>query len=201
MKIGLLGGTFDPVHLGHLIVAEEVRVGLGLDKMLFIPAGMPWLKEGREIAAGDHRLAMVRLAIEENPYFEVSTTELERPGASFSVDTVEAMAGDLGPEGALFFAAGPDALNDLPRWKDPARLISRCRIVAVSRPGFPALDLRLLEAALPGISTRIDTVEVSQIGISSTSIRERVRRDLSIRYLVPPKVERYIEEHGLYSSE
>ena len=195
METGLLGGTFDPIHLGHLIIAEAVRAQLGLDRVIFIPAGEPWLKADRGITAGEHRLAMVRLAIEEAPFFEVSTIEVDKPGPSYSVDTVS----DLRDRGKLYFIVGPDALADIPRWKEPARLVELCQLIAVGRPDSYEADLRALEAAVPGISKRIMFADVPQIGISSTQIREKVRAGHSIRYLVPPAVEDYIHEHRLYS--
>ncbi len=198
MEIGLLGGTFDPVHLGHLIIAEEVRCKLGLAKIVFIPAGQPWLKVDRMITHGEHRLAMVRLAIGSNPYFEVSLAELERSGPSYSVDTVSALRKEHGPDVGLYFIVGPDALSDLHRWREPARLAELCWLVAVGRPNSVKADLRELEVAIPAIRSRIRCVAVPEIGISSTEIRERVRAGLSIRYLVPPEVERYIYEHQLY---
>ncbi|MBT9149271.1 MAG: nicotinate-nucleotide adenylyltransferase [Dehalococcoidia bacterium] len=198
MEIGLLGGTFDPVHLGHLIIAEEVRCKLGLSKVVFIPAGQPWLKVDRVITRGEHRLAMVRLAIASNPFFEVSLAELERSGPSYSVDTVSALRDEYGPEVGLYFIVGPDALVELHRWKEPARLAGLCQLIVVGRPSSREEDLSALHAALPGISSRIRCVDVPQIGISSTEIRQRVRAGASIRYLVPPGVERYIYEQELY---
>ncbi len=198
MEIGLLGGTFDPIHLGHLIIAEAVRIQLGLSKVIFIPAGQPWLKADREITLAEHRLAMVKLGIGSNPHFEVATAEIERPGPSYSVDTISDLRSELGPEVGLYFIVGPDALAEVPQWKEPARLVDLCQLVAVGRPNAPKADLEALESAVPGISPRIRFIDVPQIGISSTRIRERARAGLSIRYLVPSGVERYIHEHGLY---
>ncbi len=199
MKIGLFGGTFDPIHRGHLVVAEDARVKLGLDKMVFIPAGHPWLKSDRVIAAGDHRLEMVRLAVSSNPYFEVSALEIERDGPSYSVDTVEAMAGNLELEGEFYFVVGPDALSGLPRWKDPARLASLCQIVVVGRPNVERIDLKALESAVPRISASIRTVDVTQLDISSTKVRELVKMGQSVHGLIPSAVENYIHEYALYT--
>jgi len=199
MEIGLLGGTFDPIHLGHLIIAEGVRQKLGLGKVIFIPAGHPWLKADRQITAAKHRLAMLKLAIESNQYFEVSTAEIDRLGPSYTVDTVEAMRNEMGPQNTMYFIVGPDALADLPRWKDPARVATLCQIVGVNRPDVPNIDLAALEAVSPEISSCAKFVDVPQIGISSTAIRESVRAGLSICYMVPAEVERYIHEHQLYS--
>jgi nicotinate-nucleotide adenylyltransferase len=142
---------------------------------------------------------MVRLATGSNPYFEVSLIEMERSGPSYSVDTVSALRKELGPGAGLYFIIGPDALSELHRWREPARLAGLCWLVAVGRPNSVKADLRELEVAIPAIRSRISRIDVPEIGISSTEIRERVRVGASIRYLVPPEVERYIYEQGLYS--
>ncbi|MBM3156742.1 MAG: nicotinate-nucleotide adenylyltransferase [Chloroflexi bacterium] len=199
-KIGVLGGTFDPVHLGHLIVAADVRAKLGLSRVLFVPAGKPWLKlkEEKKITAAEHRLAMVRLAIKGNPYFKVSTMEIDRPGSSYSIDTVSELKSKLGPKAEIYFIVGPDALAELPQWKEPARLIEACQLVAIGRPGYRKVNLRALERSVPGAAQRIVLLDVPQIDISSTEIRKRVAQGQSIRRLVPEAVEKYIEKHKLY---
>lgn len=199
MNIGLLGGTFDPVHVGHLIIAEEVRLKLALDEVLFIPTGQPWLKSERSVASGEHRLEMLKLAISSNPHFKVSTIELERPGPSYSVDTASALKDELGAEVELYFIVGFDALAELPIWKELSRLLDLCQVVGVRRPGYAELDWRSLEQAIPGVSSRVIVVDVPQIDISSTQIRERVAKGLSIRYLVPEAVEGYISKNRLYT--
>ena len=199
MKIGVLGGTFDPVHVGHLTIAEEIRVRLGLSQVIFVPAGLPWMKTDHEIASRVHRLEMVRLAIASNPCFEVLATEIEEPGPSYSVDTIEKLAEQLGPVTTLFFIVGPDALATISCWKDPSRLVRLCQIIAVTRPHTPQADLRVLESAIPGISARIRFIDVTQIDVSSTEIRRRVKAGVPIRYMVPRAVERYICKHKLYS--
>ena len=199
-KIGVLGGTFDPIHLGHLIVAGDIREKLGLGEVLFIPAGRPWLKlrEDKPISAAEHRLAMVRLAVASNPYFKVSTMEIERPGLSYSIDTILELKAKLGAGAEIYFIVGPDALAEFPKWKDPARLVEICQVVGIGRPAHSKVDLRKLEHSISGASQRIMLVDVPQIDISSTDIRRRVAQGLSIRYLVPEAVEKYIAEHGLY---
>ncbi len=201
-RIGVLGGTFDPIHLGHLIVAEDLREKLGLKEVLFIPAGRPWLKlkEKKTISAAEHRLAMVRLAIASNPYFKVSAMEIDRPGLSYSIDTVEELKAKLGAPAEIYFIVGPDDLAELPQWKDPARLVELCQVVGIGRPGYARADLPALESSIPGVSQRIMLADVLQIDLSSTEIRRRVARGLSIRYLVPEAVEKYIAEHRLYVS-
>lgn len=200
MRIGLLGGTFDPIHLGHLIVAEDVRMRLDLGRVVFVPAHQPWLKADRKITDPAHRLAMVRLAIASNPAFEVSTAELDRDGPSYTVDTVYDMKSRLGPAAEMFFIAGADAVADMPRWKDPHRIVALCQIVWVKRPGAADIDLSSLMSTVPGAFECFGTVDVTQVDISSTAIRERIRLGHSVRYLVPAEVEAYIHEHGLYST-
>jgi nicotinate-nucleotide adenylyltransferase len=197
-KLGVLGGTFDPIHLGHLVIAEEVRQKVGLSEVLFVPAGQPWLKGARDISAAEHRLEMVLLATASNPDFSVSTIELERDGPSYSIDTVIDLKAGLGAGVRLYLIVGFDALAELPLWKNPKRLVELCQIIGVGRPGHAGFDLRSLESAIPGVSERIVMVDVSQIAISGTEIRRRVSRGLSVRDLVPEAVERYIAEHKLY---
>lgn len=201
-RIGVLGGTFDPIHLGHLIVAEDVRQKLELGEVLFIPAGRPWLKlkEEKCVTPAKHRLAMVKLAIASNPYFKVSPMEIERPGPSYSIDTVLELKAKLGAQAEIYFIVGPDALADFPKWKEPARLLQECQVVGVGRPRHTQVDLRILDLSVPGASKRIMLLDVPQIDISSTEIRRRVAEGLSIRYLVPEAVEEYINEHELYMS-
>jgi len=201
-KIGVLGGTFDPIHLGHLIVAEDIREKLGLGEVLFIPAGRPWLKlkEEKTVSAAEHRLAMVRLAVASNPYFKVSTMEIERLGLSYSIDTVLELKAKLGARAEIYFIVGPDAMAELPKWKEPSRLVELCQVVGIGRPGYAKANLRKLERSVLGASQRIMLVNVPKINISSTDIRKRVAQGISIRYLVPEAVEKYIEEHGLYVS-
>jgi nicotinate-nucleotide adenylyltransferase len=140
---------------------------------------------------------MLRLATASNPYFRVSTIELERPGPSYSVDTVSQIRNELGSEDGLYFIVGYDELSELPLWKEPSRLLEFCQIAVVGRPGYK-LDWHSVEGALPGISSRVVTLDVPQLEVSSTEIRGRVAAGLSIRYLVPEAVEGYIREHGLY---
>lgn len=199
MKIGVLGGTFDPVHLGHLMVAEEARVQLGLAEVLFVPAAQPWLKESGAISAVEHRVQMVRLAIADKPYFKLSAVEIERAGLSYTIDTLVELGAKLGAGDELFFILGWDSLVQLPQWKEPSRLISLCRVVAVPRPGYPRPDLASLEAAIPGLSRNLIMLDKLEINISATEIRQREARGLSIRHLVPEAVAEYIKQQKLYS--
>ena len=199
-RIGLLGGTFDPIHLGHLIVAEEARTRLSLDRLLFVPSRQPWRKAGREIAHEADRLAMVRLAVEGNPGFEVSLVDLEREGPSYSVDTVCDVRATLSPEAELYFILGYDALMDLPHWHAPAELARITRLVTVIRPGYE-LDWSPLEQAIPEAREAVTLLETPEIGISSTEVRQRVAAGRSIRYWVPDLVAEYIQQQGLYRGQ
>ncbi len=198
MNIGVLGGNFDPIHIGHLIVAEEARTRLNLAEVLFVPAGQPWLKPNSPILAAEHRVQMVRLAIADKPYFKLSTMEIERAGPSYTVDTIAELQGQLGAGDELFFILGWDSLAQLPLWKEPSRLIKMCRLVAVPRPGCSAPDLKSLEAAIPGLSQSLIVLDKPQIDISASEIRNRVAQGLSIRHLVPEPVDEYIRQHKLY---
>jgi nicotinate-nucleotide adenylyltransferase len=196
VNIGVLGGTFDPIHIGHLIVAEEARIKLGLAKVLFVPAGQPWLKQDRGITPAVHRVEMVRRAIADNPYFKLSTLEVDRPGSSYTVDTLGVLQEQLGSGASLFFIVGRDTLAELPLWKEPRKVIQLCRLVVPPRLG--SRDLRHLEEAIPGLLERVIQLDMPVIGISSSEIRQRITRGLSVRYLVPPGVERYVTEQGIY---
>jgi len=198
MKIGILGGTFDPVHIGHMAMAEEARRRLELDEVLFIPAGRPWLKVDKHISPARHRVNMVSLAINGRPYLRLSKMEIERAGPTYTVDTIAQLKSQMGADDELYFILGWDNLEDLPRWKEPARLISLCRLVAVPRAGSPVPDPDALEAAVPGLSKRLIMLDKPEIDISASVIRQRVSRGLSIEHLVPEAVAGYIEEQGLY---
>jgi len=196
-RLGILGGTFDPIHLGHLIAAEEVRVRLSLQQVIFVPAWVSPLKLGHRAAAPECRLRMVESAIQDNPYFGVSRIELDREGPSFTVDTLSAIREACGADVELFFILGADSLSSLKAWRRPQDILRLARLVAVSRPTYD-IDLRALEQDLPGISQATDLVTTVEIGISATDIRARVAQGLSIRYLVHPAVETYILDHCLY---
>ena len=198
MNIGVLGGTFDPIHIGHLILAEEVRARLNLAETLFVPAGQPWLKVDNSISSAEHRVEMVRLAIADRPYFKLEAMEAGRPGSSYTVDTIDGLKAQLGIGDELFFILGADNLAELPLWREPSRLITICHLVVVPRPDYPLPDLKALEAIIPGLSQRVLLMDKPEIDISASVIRDRVARGLSIYHLVPEPVERYIKEHQLY---
>jgi nicotinate-nucleotide adenylyltransferase len=198
MNIGVLGGTFDPIHSGHLVIAEEARLRLSLSKVLFVPAGQPWLKTGRTITPAARRADMVRRAIDARPYFELSSVDIDRPGPSYSVATITILQQNLGAEASIFLLIGWDSLAELPLWKEPDRLVQLCKIVVVNRPGFSRPDLKALELAIPGITQNVVWLDIPPIDISSSDIRERVAQGLSIHGLVPDEVETYIRAKRLY---
>ena len=198
MNIGVMGGTFDPIHMGHIIVAEEARTRMNLAETLFVPACLPWLKTDSPISAAEHRVEMVRLAIADKPYFKLSTVEIERGGPSYTVDTVAGLRGQIGAEDELFLILGWDSLAELPRWHEPSRLIEMCRLVVVPRPGYSRPELESLDESLPGISQRVMFFDKPEMDISASNIRERVAKGLSVHHLIPRPVNRYIKEHGLY---
>ena len=196
MKIGILGGTFDPIHIGHLVVAEEARIKVGLNEVLFVPAGQPLLKPDRNITPADHRVEMVRRAIADNPHFKLCTLEIERPGPSYTVDTLMMLREQLGSEVSLLFILGRDTLAELPSWKEPQKLVQLCRMVVAPRLG--SKDLQHLETEIPGLLDKVIQLDMPVIGISSSGIRQRIAQGLPIRYLVPAEVEKYITEQKIY---
>ncbi|MFQ5933434.1 MAG: nicotinate-nucleotide adenylyltransferase [Dehalococcoidia bacterium] len=198
MKVGVLGGTFDPVHTGHVIIAEEARVQLSLDDVLFVPTGQPWFKEGVDVTPAQARLEMLHRAVDENPHFCIDTQELERQGLTYTVDTIAELRRRLGRDAEIYFIIGLDALAELPRWKEPERLISLCCFAAMKRPGYTRLDIESLAKEIPGIENRVRLVDNVQVDISSSDIRQRVQAGRSIRYLVPEAVEAYIRDSNLY---
>lgn len=198
MKVGIMGGTFDPVHLAHLIIAEEARSRLGLDNVIFVPAGNPWMKSSHVITDPLARCEMVRLAIGSNTSFSLSTLEVERKGPSYTVDTLEMLLQELGAGAELFLLIGWDSLADLPSWKAPYRISKMATMVAFPRPGYPKPDLGALEKAMPGVSGRTILMEGPLLDISSASIRRDIASGVSVRYRVAEQVRQYIAEHNLY---
>lgn len=197
MRVGIFGGTFDPIHLGHLVVAQEVCFRARLNRLLFVPAGQPPHKPGRVVTPAAHRLALLELALAGSAAFGIARVEVERAGPSYSVDTVRALRDELGSGIELLFVLGSDQLADLPTWHQPAELLALCRLIAVERPGAPC-DLLAVEAALPGLRERLMWVPIPQIGIAASEIRRRVAAGEPIRYLVPEAVAAYVAAHNLY---
>ncbi len=194
MRLGVYGGTFDPIHLGHLILAEACRQACGLDRVWFLVAGAPPHKPGGRTDVG-HRLEMARLAVAGNPAFEVSELEARRPGPHYSVETLEAVRAER-PDDELFFLIGADSLVDLPGWREPGRIMALAGLVVANRPGFEPPPLDVPDGARP-----ILRVEIPPIGIASHEIRRLRREGRSVRYQVPRAVEAYIDAHGLYRPE
>jgi nicotinate-nucleotide adenylyltransferase len=197
-RLGLLGGTFDPPHYGHLIAAQEAVEQLGLEQVLFMPAAQPPHKLDEPVTPLEMRVRMVQLAIVGNPCFALSLADAERPGPSYTADLLGDLQAEYGPETALYFIVGMDSLHDLPTWRDPARVLAQCILVVVSRPGYERFDLRDLEGSLPGAASRIRVLETPGVQISSTDLRSRVARGRSIQYLTPDPVRACIEQEGLY---
>jgi nicotinate-nucleotide adenylyltransferase len=192
-----MGGTFDPIHFGHLVTAEEALVQFNLDKVVFMPTGHPARKTDRPVTAAEHRYLMTVLATAANPDFEVSRMEVDRPGLTYTVDTLNTLRDIHGSQAELYFITGADAVWDIVTWKDAASFGDLCTFIAATRPGY---DLAAAEAehAEASQNVAIEFVEVPALAISSTDIRERVAERRPIRYLVPEPVAAYIGKHGLY---
>lgn len=196
-RVGILGGTFDPPHMGHLVAAEEARAQLALERVLFVPAGTPPHKQGEPVTPATHRLEMVARAIADNPYFFVSLVDIFRTGPSYTVETVRQFREQWGAAVTIYFIMGMDSLHDLPTWHRPQELVRLCRLAVVERPGY-TVDLKALDEIIPGVADKVDFVPIPRLEISSTDLRERQRQGRSLRYFVPATVEAYIQAHGLY---
>ena len=192
-RIAVMGGTFNPIHYAHLLSAEQVRTGLGYDKILFIPSARPPHKvSDADIIIPEHRYQMVLLAIAENPHFEVSRIELDRAGPSYTIETLKALEQLYGNTRELGWIIGADSLIEYKIWKDFDEVLARCVMIATTRPNYD------LNRVPPEIRNRVTTFPVTGVDISATVIRERIRKRLSIRYLVPETVRSYIHGHKLY---
>lgn len=202
-RVGILGGTFDPIHYAHLAIAEQVREALKLDRVLFVPAGVPPHKPVAVVAAAEDRAAMVELAIADNSAFSMCRIELDRQGPSYSVESLELLAAEAARqkvERELFFVLSAEALAGLPEWRDPGRIPALCHLAVVPRLGRAAPDRAWLEANFPGRADRFVFVDTVPLANSSSDVRRRAAAGDSIRYLVPPAVEAYIHDHRLYRS-
>lgn len=203
-RIGILGGTFDPIHFGHLVIAEEVYATLHLTEIVFIPAGHPPHKTTEEITAAEHRLKMLELAIASNTHFAISRIELDRPGPSFTVDTLQLLRKHWGEHTAIYFIIGGDSLEDLLSWRDPPGILQQVNhLVAVRRPGYSESETYYdwLDAQLPGIKQRLLIVNAPQLDISASDLRKRVAEGRPIKYQTPDSVESYIVQYGLYRAK
>ena len=195
IRLGLLGGTFDPPHYGHLLAAQEVAWRIHIDRVLFLPARQNPLKRGEPSSSAEDRCQMVALAVADNPIFELSRLDLDRPPPSYTADLLRALHS---PEHELFFLVGADILPELPKWREPQHIMQLARLVVVNRPGAPSADLDRIEAVLPGVRERVELVHMPGVDVSSREIRKRVATGKPIRYLTPPAVERYILDRRLY---
>jgi len=192
-RIAVMGGTFNPIHYAHLLSAEQVRTGLNYNKILFIPSARPPHKvTDTDIVEPEHRYQMVLLAIAENPHFEASRIEMERAGPSYTVETLKALKTDYGETTELAWIIGADSLIEYKIWRDFDEVLARCTLIATTRPNYD------LNRVTPEIRKRITTFPITGVDISATAIRERIRKRLSIRYLVPETVEAYIHHYRLY---
>jgi nicotinate-nucleotide adenylyltransferase len=218
MKVGIFGGTFNPIHYGHLRAAEEVREKLRLDRILFIPSGSPPLKR-KEIATAEHRYEMVRLAILDNPFFKLSDIECRRAGRSYTLNTLEELS-KADADAEFCFILGIDAFLDIPNWWQPDRLLAATDFIIIARPAFRFADLKaspylkIRQSALKGLDgsvaetcmaelktkRKVSLVRLTPIGASSTVIRRLIKQGRSVKYLLPPKVQSYIISNGLYGS-
>jgi nicotinate-nucleotide adenylyltransferase len=197
-RLGVLGGSFDPVHIAHLLMAETVREALSLDLVLFVPTGVQPLKQGRPVTPAEHRVKMLELALRDNPCFEISRVDVDRDGPSYTVDTVRQLREEWGGDALqMWFIVGADSLASFPRWRDPDGILSQTRLAIVRRPDV-SVDMAALEQWLPGIAASVDWVDAPLVEISATDIRQRVAAGHSIRYRVPKAVREYIEAHDLY---
>lgn len=196
LRVGLLGGTFDPPHYAHLEVADRALQEYALDRVVFLPNGQPPHKPGYAVSPAEQRYIMTELACADHPRFFVSRLELDRPGPSYSVDTVRQIKAELGPGAQVYFLVGMDAAFELPTWHHPEELLAEAIVVAAPRPGCD--QAALVEALGETQASRIKVLPMPLFGHSSTEIRKRVREGRSVRYLLPPPVEAYIRKQGLY---
>jgi nicotinate-nucleotide adenylyltransferase len=188
-RLGVMGGTFDPIHVGHLVTAEEALHQFRLDKVVFVPTGRPWMKEHEVVASPKDRSRMVEIGIEPESRFSVSRIEVDRGGQTYTVDTLRALR-EADPDRELWFITGADAMLEIMRWKEPETLFGLARFIAATRPGYDVASL--------ASHADVSVMAIPALAISSTDIRTRVRERRPIRFLVPQGVERYIAEEGLY---
>ena len=199
MNIGIFGGTFDPPHVGHLVIADQALTQLKLDEVWFMPAGQPPHKANNHVSAAVHRVEMTRLAIQDHAGFKLSTFDVDRPGPHYSAIAIELLE-QTHPQHDWYFIMGEDSLEDLPRWYEPRRLIAQATLAVAGRPGA-STDLHDLEQAIPGLSAKVRWVDAPLVDLSSTQLRQMANAGASLRYLVPDAVLEYIHQHRLYLSE
>ena len=194
-RLGVMGGTFDPIHHGHLVTAEEARAQFSLDEVLFVPTGRPWMKAHDNVSPAEHRYLMTVIATASNPRFNVSRIEVDREGPTYAVDTLRQLQDEQGAGTELFFITGADAMLEILQWKEPEELFDLARFIAATRPGY---DLNTFSRGSPAHEARVSVMPIPALAISSTDIRARVAEGRPIQYLVPEGVEYYIEKVGLY---
>jgi len=199
-RVGIMGGTFDPIHLGHLVTAEAARSDFNLERVIFVPSGRPPHKQESTITPKEFRYLMTVLATAANPYFEVSRTEIERIGQSYTIDTVLFMKEKMLPGGELFFITGADAILEIITWKNVEKLLELVTFIAATRPGYNLHELknRLSKKLAKHLMDKIIPIEVPAMAISSTDIRNRLKEGRSIKYLLPESVENFIQKNDLY---
>lgn len=197
-KLGIMGGSFDPIHMGHLVCAEQVCESLSLDAVVFMPAGQPWMKSGRILADAEDRLAMARIATKDNPKFDVSRLELDREGLTYTVDTLRAMRSHFPDNVELHFIMGADAVRTVHMWHQADQLSGLATLVAVTRPGYDLADACAEYGRVHGTELRVVPVQVTPVDVSSTDLREKAAAGASVRYLVPQVVADYMAARGLY---
>ncbi|HEY3263805.1 MAG TPA: nicotinate-nucleotide adenylyltransferase [Actinomycetota bacterium] len=193
-RVGVMGGTFDPIHYGHLVTAEEAVAQFGLDQVVFVPTGRPWMKADRDVSPGEDRYLMTVVATASNPRFSVSRVEIDREGPTYTVDTLRLLA-DEHPDAELYFITGADAMLEIFDWKEAGDVLTLAHFIAATRPGY---DLARFEAAAPTQHPRVSMMDIPALAISSSDIRRRVHEGRAIRYLLPEGVKSYIEKQGLY---
>ncbi len=193
-RLGVMGGTFDPIHYGHLVTAEEALVQFALDSVVFVPTGRPWMKQDRVVSPAEDRYLMTVIATASNPRFHVSRVEIDRDGPTYTVDTLRTLA-EQHPDAELYFVTGADAMLEILEWKDPGEVLSSAHFIAATRPGY---DLARFESMELARKTSVSRMSIPALAISSTDIRERVLDGRPIRYLVPEGVKSYIEKAELY---
>jgi nicotinate-nucleotide adenylyltransferase len=193
-RVGVMGGTFDPIHHGHLVAAEEARWQFGLDRVVFVPTGQPWQKPAG-VSDAEDRYLMTVIATASNPAFSVSRLEIDSPRPTYTVDTLRRLRSELSPDVRLFFVTGADAVLQILTWKDPDEVLALAELIAATRPGH---DLADLAEKVPAAAGRVHPMRIPALAISSTEIRARVAAGAPIQYLVPEGVARYIEKRGLY---
>jgi nicotinate-nucleotide adenylyltransferase len=194
-RLGVMGGTFDPIHHGHLVTAEMALWQFELDEVVFVPTGQPWMKEDQEVSEAEHRYLMTVIATSSNPRFSVSRIEIERQGPTYTVETLQQLRREAEEPIDLFFITGADAMLEILHWKDPGEVLAEANFIAATRPGY---DLARFQKEAPTSHPKVSVMDIPALAISSTDIRRRVRQGEPIRYLVPEGVQTYIQKVRLY---